>query len=263
MKIVLLFATIVTLTFGSRKYLSSELLWLLNHFLLASALGSPLESDQFVPYIVSITESMFYGQHIASGSILSERFVLTNAHSLRSSSASTLLVITGITFTWEFGTERYRVSEILIHPNFNTNMRENDIALLQTTTSINFHERVNSIDLSHVILGHGDAIISGFGLDDLNQATHNPLESIESRVITNEECRQILGVQNGERIFNSKACVLPNDERVICINDYGAPVTVNNQLVGFSSWNVPCMHNSPIIVERISSHLDFIGKHVH
>lgn len=238
-------------------------MWLVTHFLLASALGSPLESGQFVPYIVSITESMMYGQHIASGSILSERFVLTNAHSLRSSSTNTLLVITGITFTWEFGTERYRVSEILIHSDFNTNTRENDIALLQTTTSINFHERVNSIDLSHVILGHGDAIISGFGLDDLNQATHNPLESVDSLIITNDECRQMLGAQNGERIFNSKACVLPNDKRSICRNEFGAPVTVDNQLVGFFSWNVPCMHNSPIVVERISSHLDFIGKYVH
>lgn len=236
---------------------------ILSYVILLSALGFPLESGQFVPYIVSITEAMFYGQHIASGSILSERFVLTNAHSLRSSGPISLTVITGITFTWEMGTERYRVSEMLIHPEFNTNTRESDIALLQTTTPINFHDRVNSIDLSHIILGHGDAIISGFGLDDLNRVTHNPLESVDSHVITNEECRQLLGAQNGERIFNSKACALPNDKRSICSNDYGAPVTVDNQLVGFLSWNVPCMHDSPIVFERISSHLDFIGKYVH
>lgn len=222
-----------------------------------------MEGNEFVPYIASITDLMFYGQHIASGSILSDRFIVTSAGAMSRSHSRhhTLTVIAGLTMTWGWSNEQYRVDDIISHPDFDADTNENDIALLLTTTPINFHERVQPIDFSSYHLGLGDVVFSGFGLDDLNQFTHNPLESIASRVLSNEECRQWLAAQSSVPIFDSKVCIILNDERGICRNDYGAPLTVGNQLVGLSSWNVPCTTNSPVVIERISWHLDFIRQH--
>lgn len=217
-----------------------------------------------MPYLVSIRDDWMYTNHVGSGSILNSRFVITTARiiDIRHGVPSNLKVHANVPRTWDWTPDVYTVEENFIHPDFNHETDENDIGLLRTETEIAFHARVQPIPLSSIWLSNQDAVFSGYGFNDGSSTIGAPIAVVDFRTISNDECIRILGTQNGALVFDTKACVLPADNRVICRNDNGAALTVNGQLVGTSSWNVPCAHNSPIVVERISAHLDFIRQYV-
>lgn len=230
------------------------------HFI--KALGNQLNDETRAPFVVSITDAMRYTDHVAAGSILNNRFVLTNARPFSTSFnlPSDFKIVGNIPRTWDRSVDIYSVERIFVHPNYVEATSENDVALLQTSTAINFHDRVQPIALSEVVLANQVAVISGYGFTGEYSRMYAPLINVDFRAISNEECRSILGTANAALVFESKACVLPIDDRVICNNDNGAPLTVNGQVIALSSWNVPCAHNSPIVVERITAHLDFIRE---
>lgn len=261
MKFVVFFSSLVIIAVGNRKNLFRSTSYLLI-FCFFKALGSPA-SDGNIPFVVSITDLMRYTDHVASGSIVSNRFVLTNAAYVADSFVEPwhLNVVGNIPRTWDRSDDFYAVEEIIAHPNFVQVTNENDIALLKTSSIINFHERVQPIALSSFELTNQDAVISGFGFTEEWSRMYAPLINVDFRTISNEECKVLVGDQ-ADLVFDSKACVLPRDDRVICNNDNGSPLTVNNQVIGLSSWDIPCVPGSPIIVERVFLHLDFIQSNI-
>lgn len=201
---------------------------------------------------------MMYTAHVASGSILNQNFVITNARPLAQSfGPGYLKVVANIQRTWDFSDDSYSIDKIFVHPNFNAETEENDIGLLHTDSPIVFNDRVQPIAISALFLTNQNGILSGFNLDDGN--VYAPRTSSSQNVISNVECQQILGSLNGALIFEAKACILPTvEDQAVCVNDNGSPFVINGELAGISSWNVPCAQNSPIVVERIGHHLDFI-----
>lgn len=205
---------------------------------------------------------MMYTQHTASGSILNNRYIVSNGRPFSGTwnSPSHFIAVANIPRTWDRSPDSYQIESYVIHPEFDMETGENDIAILRTTTSIEFHERVQPIPLSVYQLDKQDAIFSGFGFVEDNPIVYTPLTIAEFSTISNEECRNLLGEEAGI-VLDSKVCVLPKDNRIICNYDNGAPLTIDNRLVGISSWSIRCQSNAPIVVERISSHLDFILQH--
>lgn len=197
---------------------------------------------------------MLYTQHVASGSILSDRYIVSNARPFTQSwnEPSNFRAVANIARTWDRSVDSYEIETFIVHPNFNADTGENDIAILRTASTILFHERVQPISLSQLILkDHQEAIFSGYGFVEENPITHVPLARVNFRVISNEDCKRIVGTENSGKVFDSKACVLSQDKRTICNYDNGAPLTIGNELVGMSSWSIPCRYDYPIIVERI------------
>lgn len=234
---------------------------LFNSYILPAIIAS--EDTKFV---VSIIDNMMYTAHVASGSILSSRFVLTNARPLarwgHTRSFSSLVIVVDIQKTWDNGIH-YRVAQEIINPNFDRDNKMNDIGLLYTALPIEFGDRAQPISISsRPVLSNQDSVFSGYGFNEKSSTIHVPLNVVKFVTISNDECKQILGGQNAEMIFETKVCVSPKDNRVICSNDNGAPLSIDNELVGISSWNVPCAHNSPVVAERVAPHLDFIRQYV-
>ncbi len=229
--------------------------------ILLTALGAPSE-ELNVPYIVSITDAMMYTQHTASGSILNHHYIVSNARSFSGSwhQPGHFVAVANIPRTWDRSDDWYPIESYVIHPEFNEDTGENDIAVLRTQATMNFHARVQPIPLSVLLLDGQDVLFAGFGLVEDNPITHVPLTRAEFETISNEECGRRLGSQS-VMLFDTKACVLPKDNRIICNYDNGAPLTIDNRLVGISSWSIQCEPNYPIVVERISAHMDFILRH--
>lgn len=225
---------------------------------ISLALETPIQ-ELNVPYIVSITDAMMYTQHTASGSILNHRYIVSNARPFTGSwnMPGHFMAVANIPRTWDWSEDSYRIENYVIHPEFDSNTGQNDVAVLRTETAMVFHERVQPIPLSVLLLDKQDVLFSGFGLVEDNPITHVPLTRAEFRTISNEECERLLG-SDSARLFDSKACVLPEDNRIICNYDNGAPLTFDNRLIGISSWSMRCERNFPIVIERISAHADFI-----
>lgn len=60
-------------------------------------------------------------------------------------------------------------------------------------------------------------------------------------------------MQNGLRIFDSKMCTFTRSAEGTCHGDEGGALIVGGQIVGVSSWQVPCAVGHPDVYERISS----------
>jgi Trypsin len=157
----------------------------------------------------------------------------------------------------------YFVDEVIIHPGFVRETFQNDIAILRTTQPIEYDSYTQPIPLNFMAnLDNQFAVFSGYGFTDQDSSFNIPRNVVNFEVITNARCRTLVSENFRNRVFDTKACVLPVDSRLICSNDNGSPLTVDNQLVGISSWHVSCVQNSPIVVERISAHMNFIRQNV-
>lgn len=230
------------------------------------AIPSKLDRNA-VRHVVSITDSMRYTDHVATGSIVSSRFIITNAlyFARQSFQASTLTAYANVDQTWDFSNpniQRILIDKTIVHPSFVRQSLENDIAILKTLRSIDFNAFVQPIALNFLTINNQAAVLSGFGFNENTSTISVPIDSVNFKVIGNEDCKSLLNATEATRIFDSKVCVLPLDNRVICRSDNGASLTVGNDFVGVLSWNVLCAPNSPIVVERISAHGDFINEHV-
>lgn len=101
--------------------------------------GDEVEDDQFWPWSVAIYElDPLNGQRgfICSGSLISDRFVLTAAHCIQQSRFDTLSsdeIFLKIAST-RLDDERvrfYTVEKVFVHPEYSVNRKANDIALLK------------------------------------------------------------------------------------------------------------------------------------
>lgn len=200
-----------------------------------------------------------YTQHTASGSILNQQYIVSNARPFSGSwhEPDHFVAVANIPRTWDRSSDWYPIESYVVHPNYDEETGENDVAVLRTQATIIFHARVQPIPLSLLQLNIQDVLFSGFGLVEDNPIINVPLTTAVFEAISNEECGRRLGSDN-VKLFDSKACVLPKDNRIVCNYDNGAPLTIDHGLIGISSWSVPCERDFPIVVERIEAHRDFI-----
>lgn len=120
-----------------------------------------------IPYQVSLRHSM-HNTHICSGVIIAPDWILTSARCVGSFDGSDLLAVYGARRL----TGPYHVKEIdmvLVHPKYNTNNFENDIAMLLTKSKIDY--KINIIDeisLATEPTVDGESVtVSGWGLKDV------------------------------------------------------------------------------------------------
>lgn len=221
-----------------------------------------MENGTFVPFIASIRDQMYYTAHRASGCLINDRFIITNAEPFVSTRPATLSIQFNISMTWENTFDTYRADLIIIHPDFNLSTHANDIALIRTDNAVTFHARVQPIKLGEDFVGMQDAIFLGFGFSDLTSNFHAPLIKVDSRTITNEECKQHFDKPEADLIDNAKVCVFPKDDRVACSENYGAALTHDDRLLAIYSWSILWANNTAIVAERISMHLEFIRNNL-
>ncbi|CAF4983371.1 unnamed protein product [Rotaria sp. Silwood1] len=77
-------------------------------------------------WVVSIAINNTY---LCSGSILSSSWVITAAHCVKDFNASQITIYAGSNFSW-YGSQTKIVSYVTIHPEYNSTIHTNDIALL-------------------------------------------------------------------------------------------------------------------------------------
>jgi secreted trypsin-like serine protease len=98
--------------------------------------SSPMmASEDTLPYSWSMVVSIRVGssnQHICSGTVLEDSYILTAAHCLTNRSAQDITIEAGMYYLSESDVSIREVDQIYIHPNYTThsNVYKNDIAIL-------------------------------------------------------------------------------------------------------------------------------------
>ena len=108
-----------------------------------------VESEDALPYSWSMVVSIRVGttnQHLCSGTILDNSYILTAAHCLTNRSANDLTIEAGMYYLSESDVSIRQVDRIYIHPNYTVyaNQYINDIAILRLLLPLDTYDDQNS-----------------------------------------------------------------------------------------------------------------------
>ncbi len=103
-----------------------------NSTVLTRIVGGETASAATWSWAVSLNIANTY---LCGGSIISSSWVITAAHCVNGVKASTITVYAGSNLRWS-GTQSRVASQVIVHPDYNTDTYVNDIALLKLATPL-------------------------------------------------------------------------------------------------------------------------------
>ena len=157
-----------------------------------------------------------------------------------------------------YDTERIIIHEQYYYKDFenDTDIVENDIALVKVKGQFKFSDNVQPIPLSREYTKGGEeALVSGWGRME-NHVKPETLMFFKTKTLRNEEC-----FFNNEPVSRSKICTVAPLGKESCQGDSGGPLVVNGKLVGIVSHSTtrqPCGSGEPEAFTRVSEYLGWI-----
>lgn len=203
-----------------------------------------------LPYQVSLRTNANF--HFCGGSIINNRWALSAAHCTIGRAQNAVRVVVG-TVLLNSGGIAHQSSRIVNHPSYNSNQISNDVSVVQTASTIAFNVNVQPIALGATQIGAVAAVVSGWGGTTVNGgASPNQLQGLNTRTITNAECRTRHTAQNAAFVFDHKICTFTQAGQGICQGDSGGPLVSGGAVIGTVSWNIPCARGWPDAYDRVS-----------
>ena len=214
-------------------------------FLLLSALpvsaivGGSDASANNAPFTVAVISSGIFGDtYICAGSLIGPKTVLTTAGCVDGSSTSSLKVRVG-SLEHAAGGTLNQVTKIIKNPNYNTNTRDSDFAILRLTHSIT---DIMPVAISEEATLTGASVsLYGWGLTEkLLDETPRVLQRLETTFISAEDCDPKWSDVNPVT-YNMNCDAAPEKQQGSCNHDQGGPVvSESGHLVGLMGYYDYC-----------------------
>lgn len=215
-----------------------------------------------------------YSGQFCGGSLIHTSWVLTAAHCVNGLPAAEVDVVAGIQNLTnpEAGFQRLAVQQIIIHPAYNANTQDSDVALLKLAKPATLGPTAGGLLVQTVALASATAgnlagetaTVTGWGAIDTSPTTYIPeLQEVTVPVITNNACRQ----QYGNIITANMLCAgYAQGGKDSCYGDSGGPLVVFRngkwEQGGIVSWGIGCaVPGYPGVYTRVSRFADWVqGK---
>ncbi|KAJ2082888.1 Kallikrein-14 [Coemansia sp. RSA 988] len=196
--------------------------------------GADFSKYPFIVYLYNQAERTFCG-----GSIISDQWILTAAHCIKTATTSDLLVYIGQA-EYDLDTSKgVKVADIRNHPEYNDQTMVNDISLLRLESPVS-SDKATTISIDSQSVGDGETLTAlGWGYTSATGTTASKqLMKGDLKTLSKQQCGSIdtnFNGNNGPRI-----CVAADTGADTCPGDSGGPLIREqggkNVLVGITSF---------------------------
>lgn len=247
--------------------------------------GQPITVDQ-APWQVALLHASVpnddYNAQFCGGSILSADWIITAAHCVVDNngaavSPASVEVGAGITTLGSPNVTRFEVSQVVVHPEYNSATTNNDIAVLELASPLTLDGTTKQAIVmpDPAALGAGwpaantTALVSGWGNTSTNGSSFPvQLQAATVNVLTNPAdtaCGSYPDPWGSAYVNTTMLCAgyLTPPTKDSCQGDSGGPLAVNNNgthyLAGIVSWGYGCANpDYPGIYTRVSNYKNWI-----
>ncbi|XP_076851794.1 transmembrane protease serine 9-like [Brachyhypopomus gauderio] len=207
--------------------------------------------------------------HFCGGSLINNGWVLTAAHCFGSYTASQVTVYLGTQSLTGTNTNQVSrtVTSVTIHPNYNGNTHDNDLALLQLSSTVTFTSYITPVclaDYSSTFFNGTLSWVTGWGniANGVSLPSPGNLQEVQVPIIGNRKCFCLYG---GGITGNMLCAGVLSGGKDSCQGDSGGPLVVKQGSVwlqaGIVSFGIGCAQaNAPGVYTRVSQYQPWINQ---
>ncbi|XP_056625441.1 chymotrypsin-like protease CTRL-1 [Triplophysa dalaica] len=208
---------------------------------------------------------------VCGGSLINKDWVLTSAGCSNSINRPDIIIYLGR--LKRFGPNTHEVnrtvSRVITHPNYNSSTFDNDIALLQLSSSVDFTAHIKPVCLAAAGSEFDEGIqswVTGWGVTE-SYPFPDTLQEAEIPIVSNNNCSIVYN--NRINITDNMMCAgLTDGAKGSCLYDNGGPLVTKQSSrwiqAGIVSGIVSeyCDGSLPSVFTRVSKYQDWINTQI-